>query len=133
LKKALTYKNVIDMFNDGNKPIGILIDEIDTICKMSDKGGFSEFLNILKMNDKYEAIKQNNLQDKVYLSMDIAASSFFMNGIYKINGKETSKEELLNSINIYLAPKGSCIVPYLGCLFQSFHLLFPVCLVSRLI
>jgi DNA polymerase III delta prime subunit len=64
LKKALTYKNVIDMFNDGNKPIGILIDEIDTICKMSDKGGFSEFLNILKMNDKYEAIKQNNLDKK---------------------------------------------------------------------
>jgi SpoVK/Ycf46/Vps4 family AAA+-type ATPase len=64
LKKALTYKNIIDMFNDGNKPIGILIDEIDTICKMSDKGGFSEFLNILKMNDKYEAIKQNNLDKK---------------------------------------------------------------------
>ena len=64
LKKALTYKNVVDMFNEGNTPIGVLIDEIDTICKMSDKGGFSEFLNILKMNEKYETIKQNNLDKK---------------------------------------------------------------------
>ena len=59
LKKSLTFKNVIDMFNNGNKPIGLLIDEIDTICKLSDKGGFSEFLSILKQNDKFETLKKN--------------------------------------------------------------------------
>ena len=59
LKKSLTYKNVVDMFNEGNSPIGVLLDEIDTICKLSDKGGFSEFLSILKMNDKYEIHKKN--------------------------------------------------------------------------
>ena len=58
LKKSLTFKNVIDMFNNGNKPIGLLIDEIDTICKLSDKGGFSEFLSILKQNDKFETLKK---------------------------------------------------------------------------
>ena len=63
LKKSLTYRNVIDMFNEGNSPIGILIDEIDTICKLSDKGGFTEFLSILKMNDKYE-IQKKNIADK---------------------------------------------------------------------
>ena len=63
LKKSLTFKNVIDMFNDGNKPIGLLIDEIDTICKLSDKGGFSEFLSILKQNDKFETLKKN-INDK---------------------------------------------------------------------
>lgn len=63
LKKSLTYKNVIDMFNEGNSPIGILIDEIDTICKLSDKGGFTEFLNILKQNEKCE-IQKKNINDK---------------------------------------------------------------------
>lgn len=58
LKKSLTFKNVVDMFNSGNTPIGILMDEIDTICKLSDKGGMSEFLDILKQNDKYETNKK---------------------------------------------------------------------------
>jgi len=64
LKKSLTYKNVIDMFNDGNKPVGILLDEIDTICKLSDKGGFTEFLSILKQNEKYETLQKNKLDKK---------------------------------------------------------------------
>ena len=59
LKKSLTYKNVIDMFYEGKKPIGILMDEIDTICKLSDKGGFTEFLDILKQNDKFQTLKKN--------------------------------------------------------------------------
>ena len=54
IKKTLAYRNVVDMFNDNKQPVGILMDEIDTICKTGDKGGFSEFLNIIKMNDKYE-------------------------------------------------------------------------------
>ena len=59
LKKTLTFKNVVDMFNGGTTPIGLLIDEIDTICKLSDKGGFNEFLSILKQNDKFETLKKN--------------------------------------------------------------------------
>ena len=59
LIKSLTYKNVVDMFNNGNSPIGLLIDEIDTICKLNDKGGFTEFLNILKNNEKFETLKKN--------------------------------------------------------------------------
>jgi hypothetical protein len=49
------------MFNEGNKPVGILLDEIDTICKLSDKGGFTEFLSILKQNEKYEILQKNKL------------------------------------------------------------------------
>ena len=63
LIKSLTYKNVIDMFNDGGSPIGILLDEVDTICKLSDKGGMTELLTILKQNDKFETQKKN-LNDK---------------------------------------------------------------------
>jgi len=58
LKKTLSYNNVIDMFNYGKRPIGILLDEIDTICKLSDKGGFNEFLSILKNNDKFLSHKK---------------------------------------------------------------------------
>jgi len=64
LIKSLTYKNVIDMFNDGNYPIGILLDEIDTICKLSDKGGFTEFLSILKQNEKFQTLKKNENDKK---------------------------------------------------------------------
>ncbi len=59
LKKTLTYRNIIDMFNEGQTPIGILLDEIDTICKLTDKGGLSEFLSILKHNEKCIIYKKN--------------------------------------------------------------------------
>lgn len=65
LNKSLTYKNVVDMFFQGNMPIGILIDEIDTICKLSDKGGFTEFLGILKQNEKCQNLKKNDNVKKV--------------------------------------------------------------------
>jgi len=65
LIKSLTYKNVVDMFNEGKTPIAILIDEIDTICKLNDKGGFSEFLTILKQNEKFENKKKNKVKISV--------------------------------------------------------------------
>ena len=52
LKKTLCFKNVIDLFNNEKKPIGLLLDEIDTMCISNDKGGLSEFIQILKANDK---------------------------------------------------------------------------------
>jgi DNA polymerase III delta prime subunit len=64
LKKSLTFKNVVDMFNEGTLPIGILMDEIDTICKLSDKGGMTEFLDILKQNEKNEVNKKKNKKVK---------------------------------------------------------------------
>jgi len=76
LKKSLTYKNVIDMFNEGTKPIGILIDEIDTLCKLSDKGGFAEFLNILKMNEKYELNRKNILEKKKVKKLKILVDDY---------------------------------------------------------
>ncbi|KKQ02731.1 MAG: Enolase [Parcubacteria group bacterium GW2011_GWA2_36_24] len=41
-----------------------------------------------------EAIKRNNLQDKVRLAIDVAASSFYNGGEYKVDKKNISKEEL---------------------------------------
>jgi DNA polymerase III delta prime subunit len=64
LKKSLTYKNVIDMFFEGNQPVGILMDEIDSICKLNDKGGMAEFINILKLNEKHQDICNHKLEKK---------------------------------------------------------------------
>ena len=71
LKKTLGFKNVIDMFNDNNLPIGIIMDELDTIISSNsaDKGGFNEFLDIIKMNDKYDNfMKKKRMKDAQKLS-----------------------------------------------------------------
>jgi len=57
LRKTLVYKNVIDMFYDGNRPIGLIMDEIDNFCKVADKGIINEFIQILKMNQSSKTPK----------------------------------------------------------------------------
>jgi len=64
---------------------------------LGDEGGFA-----LKTSDiraplvfLTEAIKKNNLEKKVKLALDVAASSFYEKGNYKIAGKNVSKEELM--------------------------------------
>ena len=74
------------------------------------EGGFAPKISDIRKPLLYlsEAIKQNNLQNKVRLAMDVAASSFFENGMYKIvdpennqgiNGQNISKEGLMNIYN----------------------------------
>src|SRR3989339_2224028 len=64
---------------------------------LGDEGGFAPKTKDIRKPLLYlaEAIKRNNLQDKVRLAIDVAASSFYNNGKYKVEGKEISKEELL--------------------------------------
>jgi len=50
LSKTLSYRNVIDMFHNGNSPIGILLDEIDLIYKLTDKTSFHNFIINIKEN-----------------------------------------------------------------------------------
>jgi len=76
LIKSLTYKNVVDMFNEGTSPIGLLIDEIDTLCKLTDKGGFTEFLTILKQNEKYATLKKNIADKKKVKKTTILAEDY---------------------------------------------------------
>ncbi len=63
LEKSLTYRNVFEMMEEENKPVGILIDEIEGLIGTGDKGGFAEFLDILKSNMKYEEYLES-LQNK---------------------------------------------------------------------
>ncbi len=65
---------------------------------LGDEGGFAPNLTDIKKPLEYltEAIKRNFLLGKVKLALDVAASSFYVNGKYKIENKEISKEELLS-------------------------------------
>ncbi|PIR68572.1 phosphopyruvate hydratase [Candidatus Nomurabacteria bacterium CG10_big_fil_rev_8_21_14_0_10_35_16] len=68
---------------------------------LGDEGGFAPKITGIKKPLEYlqEAIKQNNLTEKVCLALDVAASSFFQEGRYEIDGKSVSKEELMNIYN----------------------------------
>lgn len=64
---------------------------------LGDEGGFAPKISDIKKPLLYlqETIKEDNLEDKVRLALDVAASSFYKNGLYKIDGKNISKEELM--------------------------------------
>jgi enolase len=64
---------------------------------LGDEGGFAPKISDIKKPLIYltEALKQNYLLGKVRLALDVASSSFYSNGFYKIDGKDISKEELL--------------------------------------
>lgn len=66
-----------------------------------DEGGFALRVNDVREPLLYlsEAISRNTLQDKVKISLDVAASSFFQNNSYKVNGNNISKMELLGVYN----------------------------------
>ena len=65
---------------------------------LGDEGGFA--LKVVDIRKPLifltEAIKQNNLQGKVRFSLDVAASSFYSDGKYIIDGKIISKEEMMD-------------------------------------
>lgn len=75
----------------------ILKDLGEESAILGDEGGWAPKINDIRKPLLYltEAIRQNNLQDKVRLSLDAAASSFFKNGMYKVDGKNISGEELM--------------------------------------
>ncbi len=72
---------------------------------LGDEGGFAPKITDIKKPFEYltEAIEKNNLQGKVRLALDAAASSFYENGFYRISGKNISKEELKNVYDSLIA------------------------------
>jgi len=54
LEKSLSYRNVFDMMDDEDHKIGFLIDDVESFLGIGDKGGFGDFLELLKQNMKYE-------------------------------------------------------------------------------
>lgn len=58
--KILGYRSVIDMFKNNTMPTGVIMDEIDTLCSGGDKGGMTEFLNIIKSRKEKNVYHINN-------------------------------------------------------------------------
>lgn len=87
----------------------ILKDLGENSVVLGDEGGFAPKTDDIRKPLVYltEAIKQSNLEGKVRLALDVAASSFYQsahlsggwNGFYKISGKNTSSLELMNTYN----------------------------------
>jgi len=65
---------------------------------LGDEGGFAPKIHDIRKPLLYltQAIKENNLEDKVRLALDVASSSFFNDELYKVNGRDISKNELMN-------------------------------------
>jgi len=70
---------------------------------LGDEGGFAPKISDIKKPLIYlnEAIKQNYFLGKVHLALDVASSSFYNveRGFYTVDGKNISKEELMNIYN----------------------------------
>ncbi|MFA6256783.1 MAG: enolase [Candidatus Paceibacterota bacterium] len=62
-----------------------------------DEGGFAPKINDIRepLYFLHEAIKQNGLEGKIRLALDVAATSFYTDGQYEVGGQKISKEELL--------------------------------------
>ncbi len=65
---------------------------------LGDEGGFALQISDIRVPLLFltEAIKKNNLNGKVRLALDVAATSFYEKGKYSVDGKEISKEELMS-------------------------------------
>ena len=63
---------------------------------LGDEGGYAPQISDIRKPLQYlaEAIKENNLEEKIRLGLDVASSSFFDGEKYKVDDKELSKDEL---------------------------------------
>ena len=79
----------------------IIMDELgEESLILGDEGGFAPKISDIRKPLQYlsQAIKENKLEGKIRLALDVASSSFFDNvtDTYKVDGKSITKEELLN-------------------------------------
>lgn len=96
-------KNIKDAIEIGikiqNTLKEIILKELgEESVSLGDEGGFAPKINEIKKPLEFlrRAIKDNYLEDKVMLALDVAASSFYEKGLYKVDGKNISKEELMD-------------------------------------
>ena len=70
------------------------------LCGVGDEGGFAPDINnaIEALDLISEAITKSGyiLGKDVYIALDVAASEFYEDGVYKLEGKGYTKEELVN-------------------------------------
>jgi enolase len=65
---------------------------------LGDEGGYAPPITNVRKPLEYlsKALRENSLENKARLALDVAASSFYDSGKYKVDGKSLSRKELLN-------------------------------------
>ena len=118
-KSGLAFQeyHVIPQTDDINEAIDIGIKvqaSLEDIIKndlgkesvvLGDEGGFAPEVSDIRKPLMYltEAVGRNNLEGKVRFALDVAASSFYGNGVYQVDGKNISKEELMKIYDSLIA------------------------------
>lgn len=93
------YKENLRMGSEIFNTLKGVLKEKELLCGVGDEGGFAP--NIDNAIDALELIKESitrsgyELGKDVYLALDVAASEFYQDGIYKLEGKDYTKEELV--------------------------------------
>lgn len=116
IKRSLTYTNILDIMNGNNRPIAIIMDEIDNLVNGgSERGGLSSFLDIIKSDtDVKSRIKKNEI---LIYNPIICIYNHFTNK--KLN--ELKKyAEFINFEN----PKKEDIMPFLNKILKNEKMFF---------
>lgn len=77
-----------------------ILKEKNLLCGVGDEGGFAPDIN--NANEALELISEAIMKSgyilgkDVFIALDVAASEFYENGIYKLEGKEYNRVELTN-------------------------------------
>lgn len=94
------YKENLRMGSEVFNTLKSVLKERNLLCGVGDEGGFAP--NINNAIDALELIKEAitksgyTLGENIYIALDVAASEFYDNGIYKLEGKEYTKEMLVD-------------------------------------
>ena len=94
------YKENLRMGSEIFNTLKNVLKERNLLCGVGDEGGFAP--NIDNAIDALELIKESiaksgyELGKDVFLALDVAASEFYENGIYKLEGEDYTKEELVS-------------------------------------
>ena len=94
------YKENLRMGSEVFNTLKSVLKERNLLCGVGDEGGFAP--NIDNATEALELIKEAitksgyELGKDIYLALDVAASEFYIDGVYKLEGKDYTKEELVD-------------------------------------
>lgn len=89
----------VDMAKRVQDALEEIMKKEDGVIEWGDEGGFAPKTSDIKKPFLLlsEAINKTGLLGKVRLAIDAAASSFYEKGVYKVDGKDVSTEELIST------------------------------------
>jgi enolase len=96
--KADSFKDAFEICTNIYAKLRMLVKEFYGVVNIGDEGGFSPPIEKTEhaLNLLQEAVKRTGYEDKVKFGLDAAASQFFRNRKYNIDGKKLTSKELQN-------------------------------------